>query len=397
MDKSGEGTLCQANVAIPPIGYTQAAPAAERPTSGTLARSTGRSLPSRFFTGLRQTTYPAQFTPPKVVRTAMDEKIDVFGVGNAMVDMLAMVSEDFVREHALVKGSMTLVDAEKQGALLRHLERHALQMQSGGSAANTIIAVAQSGGTGFYTGKVARDPNGEFYRQDMLDSGVHFDVHPAPEEGPPTGSCLVLTTPDAERTMCTHLGVSTELAPGDIDLDRLRRCRYAYIEGYLWDPPGPRAASLEVMEQAKRFGVQVSLTFSDPFLMERFGDDFRRVAREHCDVVFCNADEIRHFAGVESLEAAASMLGELVNLAFVTDGPQGCLVVRGQQIERVAGFAVQAIDTVGAGDAFAGGVLYGLTHGFDPLRSARWGNYLASRVVTHQGARLPHAVQDQVR
>lgn len=327
---------------------------------------------------------------------AADEKIDVFGVGNAMVDILAMVPDDFVREHALGKGTMTLVDSEKQGGLLQNLERQTLQMQSGGSAANTIIAVAQSGGTGFYTGKVARDPNGEFYRQDLLEAGVHFDVHPASESGPPTGSCLVLTTPDAERTMCTHLGVSIELAPSDINVDQLRRCRYAYIEGYLWDPPQPRAASIEAMQQAQRHGVPVALTFSDPFVVERYGDDFRRVLREYCDLVFCNADEVRHFAQTKDLQQAARAVGELVSLAFVTDGPRGCLVVRDGVIESVDGFSVQAIDTVGAGDAFAGGVLFALSHGHSPVAAARWGNYLASRVVTHHGARLPHPVQDQV-
>ncbi|MCA9152344.1 MAG: adenosine kinase [Planctomycetales bacterium] len=322
-----------------------------------------------------------------------EKQIDVFGVGNAMVDILAMVTDDFVREHAINRGTMTLVDAEKQGALLQDLERHDLQMQSGGSAANTMIAIAQSGGTGFYSGKVSRDTNGEFYRQDMLESGIHFDVHPAPETGAPTGTCLVLTTPDAERTMCTHLGISTELSPSDIDLDRLARCKYAYIEGYLWDPPQPRAASTAVMEAAKRLDVKVSLTYSDPFLMERFGDDFRRVTAEFCDIIFCNADEAKHLTGAADLDGAARKLSEWVELAFITDGPNGCRVVQGGHSELVAGYSVQAIDTVGAGDAFAGGVLYGLSRGYEPQRAARWGNYLASRVVTHQGARLPHAVE----
>jgi sugar/nucleoside kinase (ribokinase family) len=328
--------------------------------------------------------------------TDMSKPIDVFGVGNAMVDILAMVDEDFVREHALQKGSMTLVDAEKQGQLLQDLERHTLRMQSGGSAANTIIAVAHSGGSGFYTGKVARDLNGEFYRQDMLESGVHFDVHPAPEVGPPTGTCLVLTTPDAERTMCTHLGVSTKLGPADIDADRLRRCQFAYIEGYLWDPSEPRAASLATMQQAKRHAVRVALTFSDPFVVERYADDFRRVIVEYCDLVFCNADEIRHFTQLTSLTDAARRLGQLVPLAFVTDGSAGCLVVHEGEIEKVDGFKVQAIDTVGAGDAFAGGVLFALCRGYAPSLAARWGNYLASRVVTQPGARLPHPVRDHV-
>jgi len=138
-----------------------------------------------------------------------------------MVDILAMVPDEFVTKREFAKGGMMLVDAETQGDLLYHLEGEPLEMQSGGSAANTMIGIAQSGGTGYYVGKVAHDPNGEFYRQDMLESGIEFRVEPAPESGPPTGTCLVLTTPDAERTMCTHLGVSTELSAPDIDVDRL--------------------------------------------------------------------------------------------------------------------------------------------------------------------------------
>lgn len=314
--------------------------------------------------------------------------VDVFGVGNALVDILAFVGDDFVREHALNRGSMTLMDAEKQGGLLVNLEHTPVQLRSGGSAANTMIALAQSGGNGFYSGKVARDTNGEFYRQDMLQAGIHFDVHPAPETGGPTGTCLVLTTPDAERTMCTHLGVSTTLAATDIDTDRLSRCKYSYVEGYLWDAPEPRKACIETMEHSRRNGVKVSFTFSDSFLVDRFAGDFHSAVSEYCDVVFCNADEVRRFCQEESLPECARKLGELVDLAFITAGAKGCLVVENKQIAEVPGFPVQPLDTVGAGDAFAGGVLYGLTHGFSAKQAARWGNFLASRVVGVHGPRL---------
>ena len=332
----------------------------------------------------------------------MSQTIDVFGVGNAMVDILVMIPDTFLVEHELAKGAMTLVDAQLQGKLLNALEQRKpevhskFEMQSGGSAANTVIAVAQSGGSAFYTGKVAGDPNGEFYRRDMCDSGVDFDVLPAPEAGAPTGSCLVLTTPDAERTMCTHLGVSTQLSPTDINLDRLKRCKFSYIEGYLWDPSDPRAASLQVMEESRRHNIKVAFTFSDPFVVNRFADDFRGITREYCDLVFCNADEVRQFAETESFETAAKILGERVNLVFATNGAEGCLVVDHGKLTHVPGFAVDAIDTVGAGDAFAGGVLYGLAHGYSAPQAARWGNYLASRVVTLHGARLPDAIPDQV-
>ena len=320
---------------------------------------------------------------------------DVFGVGNAMVDILALVDDDFVREHALGKGSMTLVDAEKQATLLNHLEGADLKLRSGGSAANTMIAVAQSGGTGFYTGKVAKDTHGEFYRQDLLEAGIHFDVHPSRGDGP-TGTCLVLTTPDTERTMCTNLGVSTLLDHDDVDLDRLAASKFAYIEGYLWDVQQPRAASRLTMEHAKRSGVPVALTFSDMFLVERFGDEFRQVCHDYCDVVFCNADEVRHFLAAESLEQCAAEMGRLVETAFVTDGPQGCYVAHGGELQHVPGFEAKAVDTVGAGDAFAGGVLFGLTNGLSHVEAARWGNFVASRVVQVYGARLDESLAHQL-
>lgn len=318
-----------------------------------------------------------------------DKDIDVFGVGNALVDILALVDHDFIREHALTPGSMTLVDAEKQGSLLRHLEHHNLQLSSGGSAANTIIAVSQSGGTGFYAGKVARDSHGEFYRQDLLESGVHFDVHPADVDHGPTGSCLVLTTPDAERTMCTNLGVSGVLGPGDIDASRLSRCRVSYIEGYLWASEQPRAACLRVLEIARESNVRTAFTFSDFFLVDLFERDFRQLVRDHCDIVFCNAEEARRFSNQSSLDACADDLGQLIDLAFITDSAAGCYVVDQGRVTHVAGFPARALDTVGAGDAFAGGVLFGLCRGWEPAKAARWGNYLASQVVQIQGARLP--------
>lgn len=325
----------------------------------------------------------------------MAKSYDVFGVGNALVDILAFVDEAFIQKQQIAKGSMTLVDAHQQGGLLTKLEGVDLQLRSGGSAANTMIAIAQSGGNGFYTGKVAKDSHGEFYRQDLIDAGIDFDVNPAKNEGP-TGTSLILTTPDAERTMCTNLGVSTELELDDIELEPLANSRFVYVEGYLWDGEQPRAASTHTMENAKSKGVPVAFTFSDMFLVERFGDDFKRIAKELCDVVFCNADEIRHFFGLKSLDACATQLGELVGTGFITDGPNGCYVIHDGQAKHVAGFQAKAVDTVGAGDAFAGGVLYGLTHGLDLADSARWGNYAASRVVQVHGARLEESLADQV-
>jgi len=251
-----------------------------------------------------------------------------------------------------------------------------------------MIGLAQSGGKAYYSGKVAKDTNGEFYRQDLLAAGIDFNVHPAAESHEPTGTCVVLTTPDAERTMCTNLGVSTTLAATDIDVDRLAHCKYSYVEGYLWDAPDPRKASIETMEQSKRLGVKVAFTFSDGFLVDRFADDFHKVVSEYCDVIFCNADEVRSFFKEESLEECARKMSEISDLAFITNGDKGCVVVENKQIVDVAGFPVKAIDTVGAGDAFAGGVLFGITNGLNSVQAARWGNFLASLVVQVYGPRL---------
>lgn len=332
-----------------------------------------------------------------MTQTSQQSKsVDVFGVGNALVDILALVDDDFLEKHQLNRGGMTLMDAQKQGGILHALEHQDLKLRSGGSAANTTIAIAQSGGSSFYSSKVSSDPNGEFYRQDMQLAGVHFDVPPAAPSSGPTGTCVVLTTPDAERTMCTNLGVSTTLAPADIDVDRLKSCQYSYVEGYLWDAPDPQKACIETMEQSKSHGVKVAFTFSDAFLVDRFGDDLRRVSSEYCDVLFCNADEVRRFCQLESLQDCAAKMGELVDLVFITDSAKGCLVVEKQQIIPVAGFPVQAIDTVGAGDAFAGGVLFGLTHGFTAVQAARWGNYLGSQVVQIYGPRLEDSQADRI-
>ncbi|MGK7920050.1 MAG: adenosine kinase [Trichodesmium sp.] len=328
--------------------------------------------------------------------TVNSEKLDVFGVGNALVDILAFVEEDFITKNSLQKGGMTLMDAPQQGGILHNLEHKSLQMRSGGSAANSIIAIAQSGGTGIFVAKVASDPNGELYRQDMLNSKIEFNVAPTSTGDNPTGTCVVLTTPDAERTMCTNLGASVNLSASDIDAEQIRRCKYSYVEGYLWTGEDTKKACIQAMEDSKRQDVVVSFTFSDQFLVDLFADEFRNLLSNYCDVLFCNADEARNFCGIESLEESAAKIGELVGTAFITNGAEGCLVVKDRQIIPVPGFPVKAIDTVGAGDAFAGGVLFGLTHGYQPTQAARWGNYLASRVVEIQGPRLEGSWVDKV-
>ncbi len=325
-----------------------------------------------------------------------DKKYDVFGVGNAIVDILALVQDQSLNDLQLAKGGMALMDADTQAGVLQHLEGHSLQLASGGSAANTMVAVAQSGGNGVYFGKVANDTHGHFYKRDMEAAGIAFPVLAADETDLPTGTSVILTTPDAERTMCTHLGISTTLHKSDIDTDILARCKVSYIEGYLWDAEHPREACIESFEQSKRLGVRTAFTFSDGFLIDRFADDFKKIIGDYADIVFCNEDEAHHFFQTDNIDECIAKLGQACELAFITCSEKGCHVIENGSAKHVPGFPVKAINTVGAGDAFAGGVLFGITHGMSAAESARWGNYLASRVVEHLGPRLESSMQEHL-
>lgn len=293
---------------------------------------------------------------------AQDKQYDVFGVGNALVDILTFVDDAFVEKLGFPKGSMNLVDTAKRTAILDALKTSKLKMQCGGSAANSMIAIAQSGGNGIFAGKVADDEKGAFYIEDLRRSGLIYEIEPAVPDGEPTGTSIILTTPDAERTMCTHLGISIQLLPGDISPEAVGNCKICYIEGYLWTGPETKASAIKAMDSAKKAGTKVSFTFSDSFLVNAFTEEFKVIAREKCDIIFCNADEARSFVGQQDLDTCAREMGRMTESVFITDGKDGAIVVENGHVERVEGFSVKAIDTVGAGDAFAGGVLYALTN-----------------------------------
>lgn len=327
-----------------------------------------------------------------------NQKYDVFGVGNAIVDTLVFAEDAFLEKHQVAKGVMTLVEGDRQGELLFDLQKQSLELRSGGSAANTMYNIALSGGKALYTGKVSADANGEFYRRDLEQAGIGFDVVAIPENEGPTGTCVVMTTPDSQRTMCTHLGVSTRLGPEDIDIDKLKESKIIYVEGYLWTGDSTRKASIAAMEAAKKHGVKVAFTFSDPFLVNGFKDDFTNLVRDYCDIVFCNADEAQHFTGWQDMDAAVKDIAKLCELAFVTSGKEGAYVCehKGQDVHREPGFPVNAVDTNGAGDAFAGGALFGLSQGMTNAKSARWGNYMGSQIVQIHGARLQNSYENHV-
>lgn len=315
---------------------------------------------------------------------------NVFGVGNALVDIISSTGEDFLKANNIKKGIMTLVDTEAQSKLLGQINSKDTSLRSGGSAANTIIGLANCGGTGVYIGKVGGDTNGSFYKMDMEKFGIVFEVKPGSSS---TGTCVVLTTPDGDRTMLTNLGISSELTKADIDEDKLAQSDIAYVEGYLWDKDNTKEACLHTMETAKKLGKRVAFTYSDPFCVHRSKDDFIKLTKEFVDIAFCNHDEAMALTSTDSPEDAIHELGSLTDLAFMTWGAQGAYLCHQGLVKHIPGFVVKPIDSNGAGDAFAAGVLYGLTHDYSVEKACRWGNYMASRVILELGPRLSYSLK----
>ncbi len=323
-----------------------------------------------------------------------DKQLDIFGVGNAIVDTLAFVEDGFLEETGLHRGTMTLADAERQSLLLTSLKDYSLEIRSGGSAANTIWAFSLCGGRAAYSGKVSLDPNGLFYCRELEQHGILCPVKALPQSHGPTGTCIVLTTPDAERTMSTHLGVAPQLKSDDIDIDTLKRARYLYCEGYLWSNDLSRSTCIAAMEAARRHKVKVAFSFSDPLMVEQFRSDWLSVVEEFCDLVFCNAEEARHFSGAEDIGAASATLTKMTDATFITAGAEGALLCFDNEVEGIPGFPVKAIDTNGAGDVFAAGVLFALSRNYNPVEATRWGNFLGAEIVQIPGARLARQYND---
>ena len=311
--------------------------------------------------------------------------LDVVGVGNAIVDVLAEVDDAFIVEHDLAKGAMTLIDTE------RALELYAAMPpgleESGGSAANTMVGVASFGGSAAYVGKVADDFLGEVFRRDMRHVGVGCDVLGV-SGAEPTARCLIQVTPDAQRTMNTHLGISSHLSPEEIDGDLVASASHLYCEGYLWDTDEAKAAIRHAMDLANAAGRTVSLTLSDGFCVDRHRDEWRELLAERVDVVFGNAGEVCSLFEVDDVDTAADLVSREVDLAFVTLGKQGSMVVQGSERIRIEADELEVVvDTTGAGDLYAAGVLFGLSQGADLPHAARLGSIAAAEVISHLGAR----------
>ncbi len=313
---------------------------------------------------------------------------DVIGIGNALVDIQTTVSDDDLKRFDYTKGGMTLSSEEEQGKLLEALKEHAFTTCSGGSAANTIHGIGALGGKAYYTGRVADDNFGKHYTQDMADCGVGFPGPGSEDSG--TGTSVVLITPDAQRTMVTHLGISATLHPENVDETILKGAKYVYIEGYLFSGEETKAAAIRLARLAKKAGIPVAFTLSDAFIVNCFRDDVEEFIKWDVDILFCNDVEGTSLAGTDDHSAAFDHLLGMVETLFFTRGKEGAWAARrGEGKVAVKGYSVNAVDTTGAGDLFAAGALTGLLYEKALEECAIVGCYCAAQVITHLGARMP--------
>jgi adenosine kinase len=313
-------------------------------------------------------------------------KYDVLGIGNAIFDVLVQTDEGFLASHGMTKGSMTLIDEARAASIYRDMGP-ATQM-SGGSAANTIVGIANLGARAAYVGKVKDDEIGGLYVHDIRAAKVAFDTKPA-AGGPATGSSYILVTPDGERTMNTYLGAAQELTPADIDPAQIEAASIVYLEGYLWDPKSAKEAFVKAATIAHGAGRQVALTLSDAFCVDRYRDEFLELMRKGTvDLIFANEAELHSLYQTSDFDTALKQLQKDTKLGVVTRSEKGCIVASGDGVVAVPAFPIkQMVDTTGAGDLFAAGFLFGLVRNAGYMNAGRLGALAAAEVIQHIGAR----------
>lgn len=324
----------------------------------------------------------------------MSHKYKVYGIGNAIVDIQFQVEESVIDDFKLKKGGMTLVDAKKQYSLIKTLSKLDYHEASGGSAANTMITLAQLGAPVSYSCVVGGDHFGTFYLKEMLSLKIALQTDP--KRGEDTGTCLILITPDAERTMVTHLGATAGFDESDVNEEHLSRAEWLYVEGYLLSSPSGRAAVRHALKLAKGYDVKVALTFSDAFIVENFRDVLEEVVNAS-DLIFANYNEAKAFTGKQNKEEVFQALRSRVENVALTFGHEGARVYCRNEDREIAAYEVKAVDDTGAGDSFAGGFLYGITHGLSVAESGKLACFLASRVVSQLGPRLEMDLKQLVK
>jgi len=311
--------------------------------------------------------------------------LDVVGIGNAIVDVLANADDDLLIKQGMTKGAMTLIDADRAEALYSVMGA-AIEV-SGGSAANTIAGLASLGARAGFMGKIGNDQLGGIFRHDIQANGVVFET-PSAKSATPTARCLIFVTPDAQRTLNTYLGACIEFGPEDVDASLVAHSKVTYLEGYLWDPPAAKAAFLKAAKVARDAGRKVALSLSDAFCVERHRAEFRELLTQHVDILFANEAEICSLWQVDNFDAALQATRGRCEIAALTRSARGSVILAGQEVHIVDAARVhQVVDTTGAGDLYAAGFLYGLTGGREPYDCGRIGAIAAAEVIGHYGAR----------
>ncbi len=320
---------------------------------------------------------------------------DVLTIGNAIVDVIARVEDDFVIREKLVKGSMNLIDEDRAEQLYAHMGP--ASEHSGGSAGNTAAGVASFGGKAAYFGKVKDDQLGTIYRHDMQSIGVAFAT-PAAKQGPATARSFILVTPDGERTMNTYLGACVNLTSADIDRATVEAASVTYMEGYLFDKEEAKGAFRQAAKLARNAGHQASITLSDSFCVERHRADFLDLIRNGIDIVFANESEIKSLYQTQNFEGALKAIQNDCSVAVLTRSEKGSVIVRGQDVTEVPAHPVaQVIDVTGAGDLYAAGFLFGYTKGFAMKRCAELGSLAASLCISQVGPRPEVKLSDAAK
>lgn len=325
----------------------------------------------------------------------MDKRYDVYAIGNALVDTEVEVSDAFLTKMQVEKGLMTLVDEARQAELTAALENTPAERAAGGSACNSIVAVCHFGGSAFYSCKVADDETGHFYVKDLTEAGADSNMK-APYPQGTSGKCLVLVTPDAERSMNSFLGISATISVDETDEAALAASRYLYLEGYLASSDTGRAAARHLHDKAKQLGVKTALTFSDAAMVEFFRDGLSTMLADGVDLLFCNEGEAESFTGESTAESALSALKKVAGHVVITLGAEGALIWDGTDTHKIDATPTKAIDSNGAGDMFAGAYLYGLTHGKNAKEAGELASRAAAQVVGQFGPRLSLAAHQEL-
>lgn len=319
------------------------------------------------------------------------KKYDIYGIGNALVDLVFEVDEKFLLDHKVEKGLMTLVEQDRQQELIGAINVTDNMMKGGGSAANSIVAAAQLGSKCYYSCKVANDQLGKFYLKDLSANQVDTKLTESTLPDGITGQCLVMTTPDAERTMNTFLGITSDFSVDEINEDAIKNSSYIYSEGYLVPSPTGRAAMIKAKEIAEANGVKTSLSFSDPSMVKYFRKEMEEVVGSGVDLLFCNEEEAMLYTETDNLMDARQKLKAVAKRFAITLGKNGATIFDGDTFIDIEPYAVNAIDTNGAGDMFAGAFLFGITHGHSYAEAGKIASLASSKVVTQFGPRLETA------